>query len=177
MLAAGALVDENGVKLDSLDDVNWGQDLQGAIGDLITKLDEFITKITEIPDPVINPQVNWPAPPDYISGGGPDPVNPNNPYEPGYDPGNPPDGHWYPGYVPPRPGGTPFRLGDGGEGEYIIPASLMRGNRGGSNSMSVYISVQATDAKSVRDWLYAGADREIADALLRKFPGAVGVAQ
>jgi hypothetical protein len=43
--------------------------------------------------------------------------------------------------------------------------------------MSVYISVQATDAKSVRDWLYAGADREIADALLRKFPGVASVTQ
>jgi len=89
--------------------------------------------------------------PDVPSGGGPDPVNPNNPYvnpttgQP-YDPSDPPpsvdpnippgtsapdwshlQGFAQGGFVPARPGGTVVRVGEGGEGEFITPWSKAGG--------------------------------------------------
>lgn len=67
MLRAGKLTDENGVKLDSLDDVNWGLDLKSAVDSLIKKLDQLINKILGIPDPTIDPKIDWPDPPDWLN--------------------------------------------------------------------------------------------------------------
>lgn len=49
MQRAGALTDNAGNKLDSLDDVHWGRDLTKAIDDLITKLEELFTKMGQMP--------------------------------------------------------------------------------------------------------------------------------
>jgi hypothetical protein len=108
----------------------------------------------------------------------PDPGNPVQP-DPGAfyvpDPYDNNPGHWYPGYVPPKQGGTPFNLGDGGEGEYIIPASLMRSMRGGGPVVNVYVAPQVPDVETFRGWLRNGAEREIAESMLRILPGALAV--
>jgi len=59
---------------------------------------------------------------------------------------------WHPpgradgGYAPARPGGTAYTLGEGGEGEYIIPESKM-GKRGGDIVINV-ANVNGTDRRA-----------------------------
>lgn len=93
--------------------------------------------------------------PEKPSGGGPDPYNPNNPYvDPNtgdaYDPGNDFEpGQNSPrirsmasgGYVPARAGGTLTRLGEGGEGEYVVPESRLAGV-----TVNLYISTLDVDS-------------------------------
>jgi hypothetical protein len=43
------------------------------------------------------------------------------------------------GYVPARSGGTVVKLGEGGEGEYVIPESKMGGSGGGGGSREVVL--------------------------------------
>lgn len=53
------------------------------------------------------------------------------------------------GYVPARPGGTPVVLGEGGEGEYVTPASKMGTTRGGD--VHVHIAqVVGTDRRAAQ---------------------------
>lgn len=98
MLRAGKLTDENGVKLETLDDVNWGKDLTSAIADLIKKLDELIQKILGVPDIEVDTIVNPPAREEDPRPGTPDappydPDRPNDPYG-GRDPSDPNGGFY-----------------------------------------------------------------------------------
>lgn len=52
MQRAGLLVDENGEKLEDLDDITWGRDLTKAIDDLILKLGDLIDTILGVPSDV-----------------------------------------------------------------------------------------------------------------------------
>lgn len=53
------------------------------------------------------------------------------------------------GYVPPRVGGTPVIVGEGGEGEYVVPASKMGTSRGGDVHVHIGTLV-GTDERAAR---------------------------
>ncbi len=169
MLRAGVLTDENGKKLETLDDVNFGVDIT-------QKFDELIAKIMELIDALIGPDgfqgalngLKAPAPividvqyriPKPGEPGGP-PAEINNP-TPGLDPGNdntPDDqgdsggdnGVGGDGRVPQlAEGGVLFKptrvlAGEAGP-EAFIPLSKLRGF-GGSQTVNLSVSIDASGA-------------------------------
>ncbi len=135
MLDAGELTDENGKKLDTLDDVNWGKSIQSAIGDLISKLGEFFDKLKD--PPTMHIQTYYDLPEGYVPGT----------FGPGAGLGTP--GTGVPVPVPPPTGA---HVGAGGVG-------------GSTHPNSTVITIQALDGASFDGWLRRGGDRKIAEAV------------
>lgn len=160
MLRAGKLTDENGVKLDNLDDVNWGKDLTSAIADLIKKLDELIQKILGVPDievdTIINPPQNEPR----------EDPRPGTPDEPTYDPNNPnerpTDDELYsrPLAAPYDPASPTFYGGDN------VSEGLSSPVGGTQITLQQTNTITAWDGKSVDTFLREGGSYKIANATL-----------
>lgn len=78
------------------------------------------------------------------------------------------------GYVPARPGGTPVIVGEGDEGEYIIPASkVKRASGGGGSAPTIHVhigSVVGTDERAVRQ-LAEMVGRHLSRGVMRQMVG------
>lgn len=97
---AGELIGDNGEALENLDGLKFAAGPEEQFQKIIDKIDELIGKIIDGLYPAIEGIPN----PDVRGGGGPD--------IPGAASG---------AYVPYRPGGTVFRVGEGGSDEVIVP--------------------------------------------------------
>lgn len=128
MIEMGELTDENGEKIENLDDIKFGMTLTEGFQGVIDKLDELIKRLTGDLDQAISKprmpvvvdietrQRTVVFPPDYVEG---DQPNPNDPFN-GVDPGNPPQ-MAKGGVVRPRPGGTLVNVAEAGYPETILP--------------------------------------------------------
>jgi hypothetical protein len=125
-----------------------------------SKADDRLAKLEEIRLAILHilpGQIEYPPPPPPPGGdptrGQPDWIDPKTGYPRNPPPGYPPNLPWPPappehhamgGYIPARPGGTLGILGEGGEGEYVIPESKM-GAMGGGGAM--HFDVHLDDQK------------------------------
>lgn len=113
----GLLVDEAGQKFETLDGVTFGESTS-AMEDLVAVVRDLVEALRDAFN--LSSNLNTSLENTPLPNGG------NIPKPP---PGD--DGFAEGGYVPPVPGGRRVTVGEGGEGEYIIPESMMGQVRGG----------------------------------------------